>query len=65
MSNCDKCIWYGQCQTYANCEDFTPIECDLDAALVVLKQDYRAAFWEYLEELQDERKFFSIINTYL
>ena len=65
MSECEKCLWYGMCQTYEDCRDFTPVECDLDAALEVRKQEYRSAFAGYIREHERDRDIFSTFNTIL
>lgn len=54
ISDCEKCLWHGQCYISLNCDDFTPIEEDVDLVVENDRYDYRIAFFTYEEENQND-----------
>lgn len=42
MASCKKCLWYGRCYTAGECDDFTPVEIDVESLI----EDERFSFYE-------------------
>lgn len=50
---CKACVWYGQCMTYVECDDFTPYEPDLDALIEEARVEYHEEWDEYVNEMAE------------
>lgn len=53
MSICDKCLWSEQCRAPNGCEDFTPLEEDVDALIEQGRYEFREFWYEEYEDLSE------------
>lgn len=53
VTRCKACIWYGQCMTYGECDDFTPYGQDLDNLIEENRSEYHAEWDEYVHEMTE------------
>lgn len=53
LKQCERCIWFGQCEEPVECDDFTPLVDDVDADIERERIDFRQEWWEYVLEMQE------------
>lgn len=53
MSICDKCLWSEQCRAPNGCEDFTPLEENIDTLIEQNRYEFREYWYEEYEDLSE------------
>ena len=49
MSKCEKCLWYGQCHADGDCDDFSPVELDMEQIIEEKRYEFDQEWLEYLD----------------
>lgn len=55
--NCDVCLWRDKCDGDEPCDDFTPLEEDVDTYIEQKRAEHFVEWFDYLEECEAEGLF--------
>ena len=47
--HCSMCLWAEQCACDQTCDDYTPLDLDIDLLIEAARADYRCSFAEYAD----------------
>lgn len=50
MRECEGCIWEDQCAGEEDCDDYTPVEDDVELRIERERQAFLELWWEYTSE---------------
>lgn len=53
LVKCELCLWSGQCYAPKGCDDFSPIEEDIDILIERNRYEFREYWYEEYEDLSE------------